>query len=503
MKKSKKSTFFIFTGLILIFAYLTTFGLRTYYGDNSKVWIKGLADIRWGIDIRGGVDVTFTPPPDVSPTNDELDAAKSRIETRLIANNITDYEIYNDYNSSRIIVRFPWQSGDDDFDPEQAVKELGETALLTFREGTAQTPDALPLVITGTDVESAAPRIDNEGKYLVELKLKPDGVAKFAEATTRLSATQAQISIWLDENQISAPSVSVPITDGTCTISGSFDSESATDLANKINGGALPFKLITDNFSTISPSLGEGARDAMALAGIIAFVCVSIFVIFLYRLLGVIAMFGLVGQAFGSLAIISGFFGFNESFTLTIPGIAGIVLSIGMGVDANVITSERIKEELRAGKTLDGALYAGYHRAFSAIFDGNLTLMLIAFVLMGAFGTPAALPAKVLKPFFFMFGPSAAGTIYSFGYTLIVGAVLNFVFAVFACRVMTYSISRFQAFRKTKLYGGVVVGEDAALTKYLSKFDTPEKEKRGMGEALAGGLTITTAKKKGGAHGSK
>ena len=135
MKKVGKPVFFIVFALIAVFSVLALVGVHTYYGDVTRTWINGLSDIRWGIDIRGGVDVTFTPPDGYDASDAEMDAARSVIETRLLNSNITDYDLYMDYTADQIIVRFPWQSDDTDFDPETAVKELGETALLTFREG--------------------------------------------------------------------------------------------------------------------------------------------------------------------------------------------------------------------------------------------------------------------------------------------------------------------------------------------------------------------------------
>ena len=126
----------------------------------------------------------------------------------------------------------------------------------------------------------------------------------------------------------------------------------------------------------------------MAIAGVIAFVLIMIFMISLYRLPGVVAVIGLIGQVAGTFCAITGFFPFSNSFTLTIPGIAGIILAVGMGVDANVITGERIKEEINSGKTIDTAIATGYKRAFSAVFDGNITMIIVAIILMGAFGTP-------------------------------------------------------------------------------------------------------------------
>ena len=145
---------------------------------------------------------------------------------------------------------------------------------------------------------------------------------------------------------------------------------------------------------------------------------------------------------------------FISSFTLTLPGIAGIILSIGMGVDANIISAARIKEEIQSGKSIDGSIALGYDRAFTAIFDGNLTLIIIAIVLMAAFGPSDSLFAKLLSFLFIGFGQSTAGAIYSFGYTLLVGAIMNFIFGVTASKLMLKSVSRFKVFRKAWFYGG-------------------------------------------------
>lgn len=461
MKRVKKPVFFVVACAICVFAVLATIGIHTHYGDITTTWIRGLTDIRWGIDIRGGVDVTFAPPSGHNATNEEMDAARSIIETRMLNNNITDYDLYMDYSAHQIIVRFPWQSEDTDFDPEAAVKELGETAMLSFREGGSsaikddQTYEDLPLVLNGADVESATAYYNTDEKeYQISLELKDTGVKAFDEATERLSKTKGVISIWMDDTMISEPSVSSHITNGKATISGSFTAESAKALADKINGGALPFKLETSNFSTISPTLGEGARDAMAVAGLIGFAFIVLFMIIKYRLPGFVASIALVGQAAGTFAAITGFFSFNDSFTLTIPGIAGIILALGMGVDANVITAERIKEEIYSGKSVNGAIRAGYKRAFAAIFDGNITMVIIALILMGAFGTSDSLCAIILSPIFTWFGASTEGTIYSFGYTLAVGVILNFLFGILLSRLMTMSLADFRAFRKPALYGG-------------------------------------------------
>lgn len=462
MRRVKKPVFFVVVCLIALFTVLTFVGIKTQNGDNITTYIKNTDDIRWGIDIRGGVDVTFAPGNDVKATSDQLSAAKSKIEERLVGLNITDYETYLDTKNQRIIVRFPWKSGEKNFNPEEAVKELGETALMTFREGYEQDSEGKPsgvtkdtVILVGEDVDSASAgyRQDNN-QYVVSLKLTKSGAKKFGEATTRLAKT-GTISIWMDDDRISYANVNEAIMDGKAEISGNFTAESAKELASKINSGALPFDLETKSLNILSPTDGESAKNSMLLAGVIAFGLIAVMMITLYRLPGTVAVISLFGQVIGTIAALTGFFGIYESFTLTVPGIAGIILAVGMGVDANIITSERIKEEIRKGKSLDGSIEIGFSKAFSAIFDGNITVVLIALILMGSFGPPSSIPSKALSWLFFAFGPSTAGAIYSFGYTLIVGVILNFLFGVLCSRLMISSLSKFKTFRNPRLYGGV------------------------------------------------
>lgn len=464
MKRVGKPIFFVVAIIIFAFTLLSFTGISTTYGDKETVYVKGAHNIRWGIDIRGGVDVTFTPPDDVKPNADQMNAAGEVMKQRLVSLNITDYEVYIDTQKNRIIVRFPWKEGESNFDPEKAIKELGDTAVLTFREGYEIDKEGKPtgtsenIILEGKNVIEAksqyGPTSDNgANEYYVTLKLDPTGTTAFATATAKLAGKNT-ISIWMDDEMISNPNVNSTITNGEAVISGSFDRESADSLANKINAGALPFKLQTDTYSTITPTLGAGALNAMLISGIIAFILVCMYIIAIYRLPGIVASIALIGQVGGMIAAISGFFDGINSFTLTIPGIAGIILSIGMGVDANIITSERIKEEIISGKSIDGAISTGYERGFTAIFDGNITMILIAIILMGSFGAPTSIFAEMLSWLFFMFGPATQGAIYSFGYTLLVGVILNFIFGVTASRLMLKSLSKFKCFRNPKLYGG-------------------------------------------------
>lgn len=451
-KIAAKPTFFIVLLLIAALTFFAFFGLENYHGDTRNVYVKGAKDIRWGIDISGGVEAVFSPDiQNAEITKADMDSAKAIIETRLVNQNITDYEVYADNANHQIIVRFPWNADESDFDAAAAVSELGETALLTF----CGNEDNTDVILGGSeDIDSATAGVNQEtGEYIVQLKFTDSGMAKFSAATAKYS----QISIWMDQTEISAPTVNEQITSNNAIIEGNFTAESATDLANKINAGSLPFSLTVDNskLQVISPTLGSNALNVMLIAGAIAFAVVCALMIIRYRLPGVIASVALLGQLAGMIACISGFFPNAASFTLTVPGIAGIILSVGVGVDANVIAFERIRDEFRNGKTVDGAIDAGYQNSLSAVIDGNITIVIVSIVLMGAFGTPDSIITKI---FSFItagiFGTSITGSIYSFGYTLLIGVIFNLIMGVFASKKMIKSISRYKGLRNPWLYGG-------------------------------------------------
>ena len=454
MKTKGKAWQLVVTALlIVVFVYTAFFGVAAKYGDVTTTYIKGAKDIRFGVDIKGGVNVTFVPSDGYDATDEQLDAARLVIENRLVALNVTDYELYVDNNSDSLILEFPWQSGETDFDPESAIQEIGTTAYLTFREGASKDGE---LILDGSMVESASAQygaVSNGGssEYYVALKFTTEGAKAFGDATTKLAADKGSISIWLDDENVSTATVNTAITDGQAIITSSasnpFTQDAVVKMARQINSGALPFALSVDSYSTVSPSLGENSLGAMVLAGLIAFALIVVFMTVLYRLPGFLACIALAGQVAATLAFVSGYFPVFESFTLTLPGIAGIILAIGMGVDANVITAERIKEELKNGKSLDGALKSGFARGLTPIIDGNVTIVIVAIVLMGAFG------------------PSTAGTIYAFGYTLLTGVLLNFVFGVFATRVMIRGAAAIKALRNPWLYGAAKPGQEKAEKK--------------------------------------
>ena len=450
-RKGKSWPLFVVAILIVLFSLTAIFGVSYTYGDTKKVYVKGASDIRFGIDIRGGVDVTFMPADDVEATDAQMTAAKTVIEDRLVGLGITDYESYVDNNKNRIIVRFPWKNDEADFNPQTAIDEIGTTAKMVFRKGSSATGEE---ILSGDDVASASAAYNETEGWVVQLKFNSAGASAFATATTELAASNGTISIWLDDNNISTATVNEAITGGEAIIKGNFDQDSASTLANQINSGSLPFALSAESYSTISPSLGAKSLDVMVQAGIIAFILVAILMIVRYRLPGTIAVISLMGQAAATLAVVSGYFTVFPGSTLTLPGIAGIILGIGMGVDANVITAERIKEELSKNKTLEGAVNSGFKMGLTPIIDGNVTIVIVAAILMGAFGPTDGFWAKVFNPIFYWFGPSTAGTIYSFGFTLLTSVLLNFVFGVWATRVMIRGAVHFKPLRKAWLFGG-------------------------------------------------
>ena len=464
MKRVAKPVFFIVALLIIALAVTSTIGIDTQYGDIKTTRIKGLDDIRWGIDIKGGVEATFQPENGVDATPEQLESAKSVIETRLVSSSITDYELYADESSNRIIVRFPWKEDTTNYDPNEAIEEISATASLTFRPGNEyetvdydadgnpvmKTPSgatAEKVLLDGSTVAKAEPGVISENgtnQYVVSLEFNDEGTKLFEDATT--TYLNQTISIWMDDVMLSAPTVNEAISGGKAQISGSFTAEEATALATKINAGALPFKLETVNVSSISPTLGSNSLYAMGIAAVIAFAFITLFMIIFFRVPGFVAVIALAGQMAVIIVAVSGYFPVFNSFTMTLPGIAGMILSIGTGVDANILTAERIREELKKGKSLDSAINAGTKNSLSAIIDGNMTIVIVAVILILVFG-----PFNMLS---FIFGLSTTGAIYAFGYTLLIGTIANFIMGIGAARLMLKSLSGYKFLRNPRLYGG-------------------------------------------------
>jgi preprotein translocase subunit SecD len=425
-----------FLAIILILGILTWI---TAFGSILGFDIPGAAEIRPGIDIQGGVDARLyaITNDNSTPSKQDLEAAKNIIEKRLDAQNIFDRVITIDVDKGYLLVQIPHKKGQA-FDPQKSIEEIGKMALLTFQEVDTNKKDAKgnpaqtgKIVIQGTDVDKASTEISQkDGSYYVALKLKSEGAGKFSEATGRLVGKP--IAIFMDEQFISAPVVETQISGGEASISvggtaGSKEQQAeAKNLEEVINSGSLPFKLVAKQVNNISPTLGSNALQVSIDAFVVAFILICLFMIFYYRLPGLIASIALLLHTVLELLALSW-----THITVTLPGIAGLILTIGMAVDANVIIFERIKDELRNGKTLRMAIDLGFKRAFSAILDGNVTT-LIAAVVLWKFGT---------------------GPIQSFAYTLGIGVVLSFITAVTASRIMLKTISDLDIAKHHWLYG--------------------------------------------------
>lgn len=422
---------------VQFFAVILLIGILTYIAFAQNAFggkIPSAYDIRKGIDIRGGVHATLyaVKSDGTQPTEKELESARTTIGKRLDAKQIFDRTLTTDLVNGRIIVEIPYKQGENDQNPQKAIDEIGRTALLTFQEvdesQVDENGDYLPtgkIVVEGKQVVDASVTTDpSTGVPLVSLELDDAGAKSFAEATARLVGKK--IAIYLDDDMITAPLVEEAIPSGKAVINGQRDAKEAAELAALIRSGALPFKLEAREVSSISPTLGEGAFNITVQAGIIAFFVVCLYMLLLYRLPGLLADIALLGLAVIELLVISWM-----GITLTLPGIAGIILSIGMGVDANIIIFERIKDELRNGKTLGAAVDSGFKRAFGAIFDSNVTTILAAVVLI-IFGT---------------------GAIRGFGVTLCLGVFLSFFTAITASRIMLRAVSSLDIAKNHWLYG--------------------------------------------------
>ena len=419
--KAKPVTVFVVIGIILIGLVFSVTGAKIPIpGQQELLHVYGAKDIRFGIDIRGGVEAVFEARDyEGTPSSEDIASARSVIALRMDNLQILDREITVDKNSGRILVRFPWRSDEADFNPEAALKELGEMARLTFKD-----PDG-NIILEGNDVARSYAGVNPETNHpVVELELRAEGAVEFTEAAGKLVGEF--ISIYMDDTVLSEPRVKTQITGNRAFIDGMADVQEAVDLAEKINAGALPFALQAISSSSISPTMGQDALAVMLQAGLIAFLLICVFMLVYYRLPGLVACFSLTGQVVGILLAIS-----IPQQTLTLQGIAGIILSIGMGVDANVIISERIKEELKTGCSLQTALSNGFTRAFSSVLDGNVTVAIAAIALM-------------------IIG---SGSMLSFGYSLLAGVILNGLTGVTASRLMIGSLSQYKKLENPWLYG--------------------------------------------------
>ncbi|HOM02808.1 MAG TPA: protein translocase subunit SecD [Acetivibrio sp.] len=437
MKLSSGIKSFLVLAIIAAMTAIVLVGLKIPNSDYSIP--KAYDGIRYGIDISGGVSAVLTAPDGVKPTDDELETVKEIIDTRLEGKQIYDKTVTVDKVNRRVLVEIPYKKGSEAADPYETIADIGATAMLSFREvdedkvdpetGAYEMSDKI--VLQGKDIESAVAETDPQTQLaVVRLIFSDEGAKKFEEATGRLIGQR--IAIYLDDQLVSDPIVNEKISgkDKAVINLGTTDREEsivrAKELAAIIRSGALPFKLEAKDVNHISPIIGENALNISIYAGAVALLLVWLFMLLYYRVPGLVADMALLGQAAAVILILV-----LTGMTLTLPGIAGMILTVGMSVDANVIIFERIKEEIKSGKTVQAAVDLGFDRAFAAILDGNLTTLITA-VILYYFGT---------------------GPVRSFAITLGLGVILNFVTAIYGTKIVLKALAEIRALRKPWLFG--------------------------------------------------
>ena len=377
MKKQNFIKLLIGFIIIFLFAYLSVFGLKI----GGRTIIKSAKEIKTGLDISGGVTIIYQANSDDGSEITEFDLQKSVavIRKRLEKINIFDYIVRTDTQTSQIYIEIPTNTNDSSVDPLEAVKGLDKTAKVEFRD-----PDG-NVLLSGDDIKSAKysdEAVDSTGlpSPHVVLTFSDEGTTKFTEATEKLIGQV--MGIYLDDEVISEPVVNSRIDSNTAIITmGSTSSyterkEEAQNLAILIDSGALPFSLSVISKEYVGPYIGQQALEVSIYAGIVALAIVFVIMLVIYKAQGLAADLALVAYVAIILLILS-----STGISLTLPGIAGIILSVGMAVDANVIIFERFKEELNGKIAPDKAFDRAFKSSSSAIIDGNVTTFTVAILL--------------------------------------------------------------------------------------------------------------------------
>lgn len=374
MYNMKKRSILILAVMLIValgLNYLAFFGIEIAGYDYDGVFDEERG-IRKGIDLAGGSVISFQADA-ANPSEAEMDVVEAIFQTRLTSQGYSEARISRD--NDKITVEIPSV-----FETDSAADLLGSMAKLTFTDS-----DGNVVLDGATDIKNAEyayEPVENGGnpENIVKLTFNDSAVEKFAaatrEAATKASTRQNYISIKMDDDIISSPEVKSEINSNTCVISGTFTTESAKQLANQIKSGQLPFSLTVITKDTVGAELGKDALPTSLTAAGIGIILIMIFMIIIYGINGLIADLALLIYV-GIVSLILGLARVN----LSLSGIAGVVLSIGMAVDANVIIFERMKEELKNGKTIKSAVDAGFNKAFSAILDSNVTTIISCVVL--------------------------------------------------------------------------------------------------------------------------
>ncbi len=400
--------------LILVILLVGLFGTLSYLGIGSK-HLGSLKNIRLGLDLVGGVSVTYEATK-ANPTEQEMDDTVYKMQKR-VETESTEASVYKEGNN-RVTIDVP-----DVDDPQEILDKLGKAGALEFKDPNGK------VVIDGSHVKSAEALTQQDSQtglnqHVVQLTLNGPGTKKFANATEEF--LNQVIQIVYDGEVLSDPVVQAVITDGIAIIDGNFQKyEDADELASAIRIGALPLELKNIRNNNVSAKLGLSSLNTSLIAGAIGLFLVIIFMIIMYRLPGVASALALLMYVVLVLLALNLF-----NVTLTLPGIAGIILGIGMAVDANVIVFTRVKEEIGTGKTVASAIKIGYEKALSAIIDGNVTTLIAAVVL-------------------YLMG---SGTVKGFAETLGISIILSMITALFVTRFIMIAFVN-MGLDKEKLYG--------------------------------------------------
>ncbi len=452
VKKYKSITILSILGILLIlgtvFAFVSLdngeFGLYNYNAFPTQISL--------GLDLSGGVYAVYDTDSDL--TGDELEAAiegtRASMESLLFSKGYTEAQV--SVSGTKIRVEIP-----DVDDPEKIFELIGDPADLEFKEYVDGKNDLslndpsgsvqLSAKITGDDVAKAGVQYDTDsGYYVVALEFSSEGATKFGKATEKL--VSKQLAIYINDQLVIAPTVNEAITTGRCSISGNYSYQDAYDLAVKITAGSFPLKLTMAQCNTISPTLGVNAIKAGVIAGIAGVILIMLYLCLLYRLLGVGASISLWWYVLTFLFFLAVF----PWVQLTLSGIAGVLLAIGMAVDANVIIFERIKEEYAMGKTIRTATSTGFRRSLGAILDGNITTIIGAVVLI-ILGTSA------LK---------------SFGITLLIGIIISLISSLLMTRLTVACIMAFTREENAPLYN--LYREEGVARVEIEEEEKEEKE---------------------------
>jgi len=381
----------------------------------SGLYMSPLAlSIKQGLDLQGGTHVVLeaVDTPEAKVDEDAVQRVVKIIERRVNELGLTE-PIIQRQGERRVIVELPGVK-----DPEKAIEMIGKTALLEFQDESGTT------VLTGKDLKDAKAQIDQSNRNLVSLEFSPEGATKFAELTTK--NVGKHIAILLDKQMLTNPVVEEPISGGKAVITGNRTIEEAQRVAILLRSGSLPVKMEVLETRTVGPTLGQDSKDKSQFAFMISIIAIVVFMLLFYRLSGLVANIALLMYVMLLLFSLK-----MLNATLTLPGIAGIILSMGMAVDTNVLIFERFKEEYRSGKTLRSAMDAGFNRAFSTILDSNITTLIAAAVL-------------------FVLG---TGPIKGFAITLGLGIILSMFTAITATRFMLKMLMNANILKNGKIFG--------------------------------------------------